>query len=243
MESQLFLVLAHGEAGEAALHNEGGDPLGALALVGHGEHHEHVGHIAVGDEYLAAVHHIVVALQLRLRLSLGGVGAGVGLRQGERAHMVPGGQHGQVLRLLLGGAVGHNGVAAQTIVGRHDVTGGGALLAQLLDAQGTCQRVGTCAAVFLGHAHTHDAQLEQLLNVVAGVLAGTIRLRRDGLDLPLGELRHHLADQLMLTAQIEIHSRSPILFLKSVRSQGHPAAAGGCQQLAGGGRSAPPAGG
>lgn len=156
----------------------------------------------------------MVALQLRLRLSLGGVGAGVGLRQGERAHMVPGGQHGQVLRLLLGGAVGHNGVAAQTVVGRHDVAGGGALLAQLLDAQGTGQRIGARAAVLLGDAHTHDAQIKQLLDVFVGILAGAVGLRRNGLDFLFRKLRHHLADQLMLTAQIEIHSRSPILFLK-----------------------------
>ena len=45
-----------------------------------------------------------------------------------------------------------------------------------------------------------DAQIEQLLDVVAGVLAGTVRLSRDGLDFPLGKLRHHLADHLMFTA-------------------------------------------
>ena len=213
MQAQLFLVLAHGEAGEAALHDEGGDALGAAGLVGHGEHHEHVGHIAVGDEYLGAIHHIVVAHQLGLGLALGGVRAGVGLGEGEGAHMVAGGQHGQVLGLLLRGAVGHDGVAAQAVVGGHDVAGGGALLAELLDADGAGQRIGAGAAVLLGHAHTHDAQIEQLLNVVAGVFAGAVGLRRDGLDFLFRKLRHHLADQLMFTTQIEIHVVSPISLL------------------------------
>ena len=88
MEPQLLLVLAHGEAGEAALYDEGGNALGTAGLVGHGKDHEHVGHVAVGDEDLGAVHYVVVAHQLSLGLTLGGVGAGVGLGQGKGAHTV-----------------------------------------------------------------------------------------------------------------------------------------------------------
>ena len=205
MQAHLLLVLAHGEAGEAALHDEGGDALGALGLVGHGEDHKHVGHVAVGDEDLGTVHHIVVTLQASLGLALGGVGTGVGLGQGEGAHLVAGGEHGQVLGLLLGGAVGQDGIAAQAVVGGHDVAGGGALLGELLNADGAGQRIGACAAVLLGHAHAHHAQVEQLLDVLPGILAGLVGLGSDGLHFVLGEFRHHLPDQLVLTAQIEIH--------------------------------------
>ncbi|CAN4021913.1 Spermidine/putrescine-binding periplasmic protein, partial [Dysosmobacter welbionis] len=105
VQAHLLFVLAHGEAGEAALHDEGGDAAGALGLVGHGEDHEHVGHVAVGDEDLGAVEDIVVAVQLGLGLALGGVGTGVGFGQAEGADLVALGQHGQVLGLLGLGAV------------------------------------------------------------------------------------------------------------------------------------------
>ena len=223
MQAHLLLVLAHGEAGEAALHDESGDALGALGLVGHGEHHEHVGHIAVGDEDLGAVHHIVVALQASLGLALGSVGTGVGLGQSESADLVAGGEHGQVLGLLLGSAVGQDGIAAQAVVGGHDVAGGGALLGQLLNADGAGQRIGACAAVLLGHAHAHHAQVEQLLDVLPGILAGLVGLGSDGLDFILGEFRHHLPDQLVLTAQIEIHDVVSLFkILKSIYTRsGH----------------------
>ena len=205
MQAHLLLVLAHGEAGEAALHDEGGDAAGALGLVGHGEDHEHVGHVAVGDEDLGAVEDIVVAVQLGLGLALGGVGTGVGFGQAEGADLVALGQHGQVLGLLGLGAVGDDGIAAQAVVGGHDVAGGGALLGQLLDADGTGQGVSARAAILLGDAHAHHAQVEQLLDVLPGILAGLVGLGSDGLHFILGEFRHHLPDQLVLTAEIEIH--------------------------------------
>src|SRR5690606_40610801 len=53
--AHLVLVLAHRHTGEALLHHEGADAPGALRLVGHGEDHEDVGLVAVGDEHLGAV--------------------------------------------------------------------------------------------------------------------------------------------------------------------------------------------
>ena len=190
---------------KAALHDESGDAASALGLVGHGEHHEHVGHIAVGDEDLGAVEDVVVPVQLGLGLALGGIGAGVGLGQAEGADLAAGGQHGQVLGLLGLGAVHDDGIAAQAVVGGHDVAGGGALLGQLLDADGAGQGIGAGAAVLLGHAHAHHAQVEQLLDGLPGILAGLVGLGSDGLHFILGEFRHHLPDQLVLTAEIEIH--------------------------------------
>ena len=205
MQAHLLLVLAHGEAGEAALHDEGGDAAGALGLVGHGEDHEHVGHVAIGDEDLGAVEDIVVAVQLGLGLALGGVGTGVGFGQAESTHLVTLGQHGQIFLLLLLRAMGDDGIAAQAVVGGHDVAGGGALLGQLLDADGAGQGISARAAVLLGDAHAHHAQVEQLLDVLPGILAGLVGLGSDGLHFILGEFRHHLPDQLVLTAEIEIH--------------------------------------
>ena len=215
MEAHLDLVLAHGEAGEAALDNKGGDALGALALVGHGEDHKHISNIAIGDEDLGAVHHIVIAHQLGLGLALGGVGTGVGLGEGKRADFMSSGQHGQVLCLLLLGAVGEDGVAAKAVMGGDNVTGGSTLLAQLLDADGAGKGVRAGAAVLGRHAHTHDAQVKELLDVLTGIFAVQVGFGGDRLHLIFGELRHHLPDQLMLAAQIKIHDvLSLIIYLE-----------------------------
>ncbi len=125
LDAHLLLVLAHGEAGVGALHDEGGDLLLlAAALVGgnagDGKDHEHVGVAGVGDEDLGAVGGIqfspfssstaVVCWAL-------GIGAGARLGQAERADPLAGAQLGQVILLLLLGAVLIDGSAAQGGVG------------------------------------------------------------------------------------------------------------------------------
>ena len=67
----------------------------ALGLIGHGEHHEGIGHVAVGDEALGAVEDVVVALQHRQGLLAGGVCAGVGLGQAEGTDLLAGAQVGR----------------------------------------------------------------------------------------------------------------------------------------------------
>ena len=148
----------------------------------------------------------MVSLQLGYRSALGGIGTRIGLRQAERAYLAADGEHGQVLRLLGFGAVGHDRVTAQSVMGGYDVAGGSALLAQLLDTDSGSQGVRPGAAVFLGNTDAHDAQVEQLIDVRLGILAGSVRLRCDGLDFGLRESSHHLAKQLVFTAQIEIHT-------------------------------------
>ena len=237
VEAQLLLVFAHREAGEAALHDKCGDALGATRFVSHGEHHENIRYIAVGNEDLGTVHHIMIPLQTGLRLTLGGVGTGIGLRQGESAYMMAGGQHGQIFGFLCLGAVVYNGIAAQAVVGGHDVAGGGALLAQFLDADGAGQRIGARAAILLGNTHSHDAQIKQLDQTAFQCSPGDTRRCGQSpqlwIDFFFRKLRHHLADHLMLTTEIEIHNCSPIFC--DMLLQGHPASAGCGQQLAGGG--------
>ena len=237
VEAHLLLVLAHGEAGVGALHDEGGDALGTLGLVGHGKDHEHVGHVAVGDEDLGAVQHPVVPLQPGLGLALGGVGAGVGLGEGEGPHMVAGGEHGQVLLLLLLGAVLEDGAAAQAVVGGHDVAGGGALLGQLLDGDGPGQVVGPGPAVRLGDDHAHDAQVEELLDGLPGISRGLVGLGGDGLHLGLGKFPHHLADQLLLTGQFEFHLVPSYLFISAGRAPWARLGKYGCPSASGPWRS------
>ena len=62
-------------------------PRGTLGLVSHGENDVSVSLAAVGDEDLAAVEDIVVALQNSLRLLAGSIRAGVRLGQAESAQL------------------------------------------------------------------------------------------------------------------------------------------------------------
>ena len=68
------------------------------------------------------------------------------------------------------------------------------------------------AAELLGHDHAHNAQIEQLLDVLAGVSRGFVGFRSDGLNFVLGEVMHHLANQFLFTGQMEIHVQVSFLF-------------------------------
>ena len=80
-DAHFLLVTAEAEALHALLQEEGGDALVARGLVGHGEHHVYVGHLAIGDEDLGAVEQPVIPFVLRGSTLHGGVGAGAGFEQ------------------------------------------------------------------------------------------------------------------------------------------------------------------
>ena len=201
MQAHLDLMLTDGEAGEAALNNKCGQALRALGLVGHGKDDKHICNIAVGDEDFAAIEDIVVALQTGLGQCLGGVGAGVRLGQRKCTDLAAGCQHGQILCLLLGGAVCHDGLAAQAVMCGNDITGGGAILGQLLNCDGTFQGRGTTAAVLLRDRHTHNAQVEQFLNGFCRILGVAVGVAGNRLNLILSELGHHLLEHQLLFRQ------------------------------------------
>src|SRR5699024_8981090 len=109
-DAHLLLGLADLEAGVGALDDEGGDLFGlAAALVQHGagdgNDDEHIGIAGVGDEDLGAVQQPAVLTLHGVGLLALGVGAGAGLGQAESAQPLAAAQLGQVLGLLLGGAV------------------------------------------------------------------------------------------------------------------------------------------
>ena len=89
----------------------------AFVQVGLGIDHVGVGVGAVGDPGLAAVEHIVVAALLGTQLHRHDVGAGVGLAHGQCADVLAADQLGQVLELLLMGAVAVDLVDAQVGMG------------------------------------------------------------------------------------------------------------------------------
>ena len=204
-DAHLLLVLAGGEAGEALFHNEGGDAVVALGLVGHGKDHEGVSHVAVGDEALGAVEDVVVALQHRHGLLAGGIGTGVGLGQAEGADLLAGEQVRQVLALLLLGAVLKDRGAAQGGMCGNDDSSGAADLGQLLHAHGVGQNVAAGAAVLLGEVNTHHPQLGHLLDGLHGEPLFFVDLLGQGLHFVLGEFTVHLPEHLLLVCQMKIH--------------------------------------
>src|SRR5699024_6148837 len=149
-DAHLLLRLADLEAGVGALNDEGGDLLLlAAALVQHGagdgDDDEHVGVARVGDKDLGAVELPVVALVHGVGLLDLGVGAGAGLGQAESADPLAAAQLGQVLGLLLRGAVLVDGGVAQRSVGRDDNARGAAALAHLLTGHDVVQHVAAGA--------------------------------------------------------------------------------------------------
>ena len=204
-DTHLLLLLTNGEAGEGALHDEGGDAVVAGLGVGHGEDDHGAGHSAVGDEALGAVEHVVVTLQHSGGLLAGSVGTGVGLGQTEGANLLAGQQVGQILHLLLLGAVLIDGGAAQRGVGRHDDAGGAADLGQLLNAHSVGQHIAAGSAVLLGEVDAHHTQLAHLLHGLHGEALLLVQLLGQGLDFGLGKLAVHLADHLLLSSQMKIH--------------------------------------
>ena len=199
-------MLARGEAGEALFHDESGDSVVAFGFVRHGEDHEGVRNVSVGDEALGAVEDIVVALQHGGGLLAGGVGSGVGLGEAEGTDFLAAQQVGQVLLLLLLGAVLKDGGAAQGGVGGDDDSGGAADLGQLLHAHGVGQDVAACAAVLPGEVNAHHAQLRHLLHGFHGEALFLVNLLGQGLDLVLGKLTVHLTEHQLLIGKMKIHT-------------------------------------
>ena len=81
------------------------DALGAARRVGLGDDDDQIGVLAVGDEGLRAVEHVVVAALLGRACDALQVGAGAGLGHGDGADQLAGRQLRQPALLLLLGAV------------------------------------------------------------------------------------------------------------------------------------------
>ncbi len=95
---------------------------------------------------------------------------------------------------------------------------------ELLDRDRVGQRVAPAAAVLLRERDPHQPELAELLDdrVREGLRA--VQLLRDGSHLPLGEVAHRAADQLVVVGEIEVHA---ILipnarYKRHCRSRRHP---------------------
>jgi len=81
-------LAAHRKAGEILFHNKSADALGTPLGRGLGIDQQRIGRRPVGDEHLAAVKDILVALLHRPRLEPHGIGAGPRFGQCQRPDLL-----------------------------------------------------------------------------------------------------------------------------------------------------------
>src|SRR5690606_37138986 len=118
------------------------------------------------------------------------VRAGVRLGHRQRTNVLAAHQLGQVLALLLFGAVAVNLVDAQVGVGAVGQTNRGGGAADFLHGNHVCQVAHPGSAVFFFHGNTQQAHIAKLPPQVHGELVVTIDFRGAGGDFGCSETVH-----------------------------------------------------
>ncbi len=174
--------------------------------VDRGEDDRDVGVQAVGDEHLAAVEHVVVAVAPRRRAQGGGVAARLGLGQGEAAQLAAGGERCQELALLRLVAVAQERIADQRVVDREDDAARSADPGDLLDHHAVGDHVHARPAERFRDVDPGETELAGLVEEVDRELAGGVDLPGARLHHFGGEPAHGLAQQDLLFAQLDLHA-------------------------------------
>ena len=158
-----------------------------------------VGHVAVGDEGLAAVDDDLVALLAEGRAHAGGVGSRTRFGDRQRAEAALGDARQQPLLLLLGAPVDQRLHAV--VVGGPDDAGGGAGLADLAHAGEVGGVRHLRAAVGLGDEHGVQSQLVDRPDVLPGEFRAAVVVRGAGRDLLACERTHALQQHPLLVVE------------------------------------------
>src|SRR5439155_396569 len=172
--------------------------------VGLREDDERVRDAAVGDELLAAVQHVLVAVALRSRLHGRRIGAAARLRQRVRGDLLARRERRTQPFLLFLGA-GHEDRIAAERLHREDQRRAGASLRNLFDAHADGHARARDAAVLLGKWDAEDAVLRKELLDVLGILALLVDLGRARRDAILDELTDRVANRDLLFRELEVH--------------------------------------
>ena len=146
--------------------------------------------------------------QLGARARGGGVGSGSRLGQAEGGQLLPGGEVGEPVPLLVLGAEEEDRHRPERAVRRDRDRDRRIDSRQLLDRDRVRDRVGAAAAVLLGNGHAHQPELGQLRDEVVGEAVLPVELLGDRGDLLLGEVPDRAADELLLLRQVEVHAES-----------------------------------
>ena len=179
-------------------------PLLPAGRVGDGHDDEHTGHRGVGAPGLDAVQHVRVALPDGAGAQVGGVGAGLGLGQGERPEALPRGHGRQVFLLLFLGSAEHDGIAGHGVVDGHGDRQRGVHPGDLFDDEGVGQVVDLRAAQVGRHQCAHEAEPGQLVQQGRRELAVRVPIGRARPDFRLGEIADRLPDQPLVFRPLEI---------------------------------------
>ena len=202
-QAELVFFFAGAEAGRAFFDDEGGEAVGALALIGDGDDDRYVGVVAVGDEGLVAVEDPLVAFADGGGAGGGGVGAGAGLGESPGAEPFAGGEFGDVL-LLLGFVAGEEDVVGAERIVRGDDDADGAIDGgELFDGEHVVDVAEAGAAVFGREDDAEEAHLAELFDDVVGEFGGFVPAEDVGGDFAGGEVANFAAEGFLVFGEGE----------------------------------------
>ena len=203
-QAQLVFFLAGTKALGSLLHDERREPVGVRGAVGHRDHDQNIGIVAVGAERLGAVQHPVVALAHRSHARAAGVRSGGGLGQAPGADELRPWPAADVLLFLRFVAGKKNVVRAQRGVRRDDDADRAVHARELFDG-GDVLDIAHAGAAVLGRKHyAQQAELAQFLDGRQRKFAGLVPLHHVGRDFALGKFAHAFLQLQLLIVQLEI---------------------------------------
>ena len=178
--------------------------------VGLHQDRQRVGVAGVGDPHLGAVDDVVVAVEPRSGADALQVRAGVGLGEADAGAALAGGQVGQVLLLLLLGAV-HGDHPAGQRVAAEDAGDAHPAAGDLLEHQGEGDRVEVEAAVLLGDGDAEQAHVGHALDDLGGVATGLLPLTGDRDDLVVDEVAEQRTELALVLVELEVHGSASLV--------------------------------
>ena len=199
-DAHLRLQASDGEARRIRLDEERGDPRMPAVGVGLREDGVEVGDAGVGDEALAAVEDVLVAVADGRRPHRRRVGAGAGLRQRVRGQPLAAREPRQV-RLLLRLRAGELEPERAELLHGEQEAARRADLRDLLDRDEREQRARARAAVLLVEEQAEDLVLAEELDDVPGELVRLVDLGRARRHALPREGAHELADLALLVGE------------------------------------------
>ena len=186
----------------------GDDQVGDLVVAGPRGDADDAGDVrpGVGDELLGAVDRPLAVVQRGARADVAGVRARLGLGQPERAEDLARRQARHPLLLLLLGPEQVDRLRAERRVRAQRDRHRRVHARELLDRDRVGQRVAAASAVLLRERDAHQPELPELLDDRVRERLRAVQLLRDRSHLPLGEVAHRAADQLVVVGEIEVHA-------------------------------------
>ena len=167
-DTELQLLLAYLETRGAFLYDKGGNTLVLQGFVSHCKYHVDMGMAGICDEDLVAVQYPLVPVEDCGGLLCRGVCTRIWFGQTESSEPFAGSQSGQILALLLLGAVLEYRCKTEGgMCGKHDSCRG-AYPRKFLHCDGVHDVVPACPAVFNGEGYAEESERSHLLDRLYG---------------------------------------------------------------------------